>query len=622
MVKGSRRLRRKSPALDFARLASYQGCMILSPSRIVIGIFWLLGPGPASAQPTSAPAEELQNRVDALTALANPTKDDWPTEAWQSRAKHRLQDLAEAMIQRFNSKELLDKGLGCFSPDARIANLRPAGGQVSEVPGWRVRRLALADIAALPSGPPEAGSHFIRLPELLKGLGSGPALHVVFKIISISPLSNQRFTTTVLVEIASGHEGAAIQRNATWDVDWLGESTTADPLITGIRLTRYEEATTNQPTFVDATRAVITDAATWHPHLSHGSDYWHGRLDAIGEMNLMGHEGLAIGDVNGDGLDDLYVALGNGLPNKLFIQQIDGTVHETAHQAGVDWLDATKGVLLVDLDNDGDQDLLCAIGPTIVYCQNDGSGRFTPTRSLKAGSPASFYSLAVADYDQDGDLDIYACRYVKQRYGLSVPMPLQDANNGPSNHLLRNDGPEGFVDVTRVVGLGVNNRRFSLSATWIDYDQDGDVDLYVANDFGRNNLYRNDEGRFTDVADQAGVEDQAAGMGVTWSDFDLDGDFDLYVSNMYSSAGRRIATQQRFMANDAPDDRLGVYRHSLGNTLLVNAGDGSFGDHSDDAGVRMGRWAWGSLFADINNDAFDDLIVPNGFLTNDYKDDL
>ena len=91
---------------------------------------------------------------------------------------------------------------------------------------------------------------------------------------------------------------------------------------------------------------------------------------------------------------------------------------------------------------------------------------------------------------------------------------------------------------------------------------------------------------------------------------------------MFSSAGRRVAYQPRFMSDAADVDRTAARRHSLGNSLLVNRGDGAFRDESDRAGVRMGRWAWGAQFVDINNDGYDDLIVPNGFLTNQHKDDL
>jgi VCBS repeat protein len=260
------------------------------------------------------------------------------------------------------------------------------------------------------------------------------------------------------------------------------------------------------------------------------------------------------------------------------------------------------------------------MGPALVLCANDGQGNFTPTNSLQAGTDAAFYSLAAADYDLDGDLDVYAVRYVQSAYGQSIPTPFQDARNGPRNHLLRNDGGV-FTDVTDAVGLGQNNDRFSLAASWVDFDGDGDQDLYVANDFGRNNLYRNEGGTFTDVAAELGVEDQAAGMGVSWADVDQDGDLDLHVSNMFSSAGLRVAYQDEFRASSTAQARAGARRHAQGNSLFLGGPDG-FRDVSDLAGIRMGRWAWGARFVDFNGDGFEDLIVPNGFMTNELEDDL
>jgi hypothetical protein len=190
----------------------------------------------------------------------------------------------------------------------------------------------------------------------------------------------------------------------------------------------------------------------------------------------------------------------------------------------------------------------------------------------------------------------------------------------------RNDRQWRFTNVTKQAGLDVNNRRFSFACAWEDFDNDGDQDLYVANDFGRNNLYRNDEGRFIDVAAEAGVEDISAGMSVNWGDYDNDGWMDLYVSNMWSSAGNRIAYQSRFLGARADRGTLADFqRHARGNSLFRNLsrnGEPTFRDVSIEAGVTMGRWAWSSRFVDINNDSWEDLIVANGNITQEDTSDL
>jgi len=204
---------------------------------------------------------------------------------------------------------------------------------------------------------------------------------------------------------------------------------------------------------------------------------------------------------------------------------------------------------------------------------------------------------------------------------MGEPMPYHDATNGGRNILLQNHGDWNFEEVTKQVGLDENNTRFSFAASWEDYDNDGDLDLYVANDYGRNNFYRNDKGHFTDVAAELGIEDMSAGMSVSWADYNNDGWMDLYASNMFSAAGNRITYQRQFKSGEDQGVREQFQRHARGNTLFQNV-DGKFRDVTMQSGVNMGRWAWGSRFVDFNNDGREDIIVANGFITTEDTGDL
>ncbi|MDG2123702.1 MAG: VCBS repeat-containing protein, partial [Verrucomicrobiales bacterium] len=300
-------------------------------------------------------------------------------------------------------------------------------------------------------------------------------------------------------------------------------------------------------------------------------------------------------------------------------------------------LDFTRCALFVDFDNDGDQDVVLGLSWHLIFLRNDGplaggGMKFTPR--FRSACPGMVYALAAADYDNDGDVDIYASgRYAKETLEseqqiLGLPVPYHDANNGGRSSLWRNEGAMVFKDVTEETGVDANNTRFTLAASWDDYDNDGDQDLYIANDFGRNNLYRNNgkgaDGlvTFTDVAGAAGVEDLGAGMSVGWGDANGDGLMDVYVANMYSSAGHRVTEQAAFMEGVNQKTLAAFKRHARGNSLYVNNGDGTFRDATYPAGVNMGRWAWSSLFADLNNDGRQDLVVANGFISAESEDDL
>jgi hypothetical protein len=461
--------------------------------------------------------------------------------------------------------------------------------------------------------------------------------------IEMLPSPEGAFLSRILLEVSGPLSDGLGSRqvNAIWTCTWVRAPAGSNglPRLTGIRVDEHEEVTlTRRSTqtsflFADATVATLGGTPSFETQVLRGIEYWAERVTRLGDMHLTGHHGLAVGDVNGDGLEDLYVCDGGSLPNRLYVQNPDASVDEVASASGVDWLEDSRSALLIDLDNDGDQDLVVATIATIVIAENDGSGKF----SVRGGHMGARYpfSMSAADYDSDGDLDIYVCVYagggdVSGARGVEArsPIPFDDARNGGRNMLLENFGEFCFADVTDEVGMGGSNSRWSFAAAWEDYDRDGDPDLYVANDFGGNSFFRNDslpDGRrkFVDVASEAGVEDIAAGMSVAWGDFNRDGRADLYVGNMFSSAGARISHQQGFAPGRSKAAIAGLRRMARGNSLFARRADSAgFDDVSTAAGVTMGRWAWSSGFIDIDNDGWQDIVVANGFLTSSSTVDL
>lgn len=444
-----------------------------------------------------------------------------------------------------------------------------------------------------------------------------------FKLIQIAAEEGGVLKATVLVDRSASREDAPVQENMVWGTEWRlnanDELTLSQIKIAFVERIRWES---DRPSlFADATGAVLDGDDAFEKQLRFGIDYWRERLDWRFGAEIVGPHGFAIGDANGDGWDDLYVCDTGGLPNALFLQQADGTARNVASEAGVDFHEPTHSALFVDWDNDGDQDLTIASGRHVFFYANDGNARFA--QKAVAQSDSIVRSLAAADYNLDGKVDLYVCGYFDRNgdtVGLGRPLPYHDANNGVRNYLLENRDQWRFENVTESVGLDINNQRFSYAAAWEDADNDGDPDLYVANDFGRNNFYRNDGGQFTDVAGTLGVEDLSAGMSVSWGDYNQDGLMDLYVGNMFSSAGNRIAYQRQYRPGQESTHHA-YRRHARGNTLFVNRGQDGFQDLTLPAGVNMGRWSWSCQFADVNNDSHLDLLVANGMVTSDEDSD-
>jgi Flp pilus assembly protein TadD/peroxiredoxin len=440
--------------------------------------------------------------------------------------------------------------------------------------------------------------------------------------------------TEVRAEIV-GHsrDGARASYIATWRMTWrrapIGWQLlewTAGP---------HVMSRAPAPIFREVTADIVDASAAAAQQFSTALDPWMARLDSVLTRDSNGHHGVSVGDADGDGLEDLYVAQPSGLPNRLLRARGDGTFEDATDRSGLGLLDDTAQSLFADVDNDGDQDLVLATSLQPLLLVNDGRGHFTVVdEAFTFASPLQgvLTGVTMADFDRDGFLDAYLCVY-SYFFGAGedkagTPMPYYDARNGPPGVLFRNDGRGRFVDVTAQVGLDAGNDRYHFAASWADYDGDGWPDLFVANDFGTKNLYRNlgtQNGtvRFEDVAAKAGVLDYGAGMSAAFLDYDNDGRLDIYAGNMWSAAGQRVTGSPAFMPDATAEVREKYRHHARGNSLFRNRGDGAFDDRSVEAGVTMGRWAWSSDTLDFDSDGWQDLYVANGMLSRgDGRTDL
>jgi tetratricopeptide (TPR) repeat protein/peroxiredoxin len=384
----------------------------------------------------------------------------------------------------------------------------------------------------------------------------------------------------------------------------------------------------NSPVFVDVTSRAFDRVESWRSQLMHGADYWRTVLDGAIGTDVYGNNGVAAGDYDNDGFDDVYICQPAGLPNRLYRNRGDGTFEDVTEKAGVGVLDSTACALFADFENRGRQDLLVVCGTGPLLFRNQGEGTFALKHDafqFAAPPQGSFTHAGIADYDHDGRLDIFFCTYM---YYLGLdqyhyPIPYYDARNGPPNCLFHNEGNGTFVETTERAGLNADNDRYSFACAWGDSNNNGLPDLFIANDFGSSQLYRNNgNGTFTVVSRDAHVESVGAGMSCCWADYDNDGHQDVYVPSMWEAAGQRVSGQKLFHEK-APENIRELYqRHARGNALYRNAGDGTFKNVGHEAGVEMGRWSWCSDFWDFDHDGFQDLYVANGYLSGPERNDL
>ncbi len=285
-------------------------------------------------------------------------------------------------------------------------------------------------------------------------------------------------------------------------------------------------------------------------------------------MNSFHGGGVSFVDFDQDGKDDLTFATES--TEKIHFFKNDGVVFTKITLPGIDQSTESKQVLWVDYDNDGDLDFFVTStnGPNKLY-QNDGSLSFTDVTSSSGlfTEDLNTFGACFGDIDKDGDLDLF----ITNR-GITAEQ---------RNYLYRNDNGT-FVDITVAAGINISPEQ-SFCAAFFDYDNDGDQDIYVANDkfTNQNRFYKNnDDGTFTDVSTASGTDISIDAMSTTIGDYNNDGWLDMYITN-------------------TPN----------GNVLFKNNGDGTFTDVAAASGTIFNSTAWGAVFLDADSDSHLDLYV-------------
>ena len=344
-----------------------------------------------------------------------------------------------------------------------------------------------------------------------------------------------------------------------------------------------------------------------------GIDFVHQRATLDPKIaNIAPHVGalgacVSVADVNDDGWPDLYFTTSRfGAPNALYLNQKDGTFRDIAADAGVAFVNrpgegVSMGAVWGDYDNDGYEDLLVYKWGYLQLFHNLGNGHFEDVTE-QAGLKRWMNSNGAVwfDFDRDGLLDLYVTGYFRSDidfWHLKNTRIMQQswefASNGGKNLLFKNLGNGHFTDVTD--SLGVGSTRWTLAAAAADFNGDGWPDLYLANDYGPEELFLNHEGRRFELA-RAGLEDDSkSGMAVTLGDVYNRGRLDAFITNI---------SERGFLFQ--------------GNNLRINFLKelGRF-DEVATGVVADAGWAWGARFGDLNNDGLLDLVIANGFISAD-----
>lgn len=348
--------------------------------------------------------------------------------------------------------------------------------------------------------------------------------------------------------------------------------------------------------------------------------------------NFFNGGGVALGDVNNDGLLDIFFT-GNIVENKLYLNQGDWKFKDITQQAGVaDSKFWATGATFVDINADGWLDLyVCKSGPpsddpgrrnSLYINQKDGTFK-EDAESYNLGFSGLATHAAFFDYDKDGDLDCYLLTNSFKSVGVGQEIiegqrEIPSADNA-GNKLLRNDNGK-FVDVTLSAGIYTSDIGFGLGITLSDYNQDSWPDIFISNDFyEKDYLYINQrDGTFSEESERYFESLSMGSMGADASDLNNDGLPEIMVTEMLPSNLPRKKTKATYESWDkySLNTSKGYYHQFPRNVLQRNVGNGQFLEIGRLSGVAATEWSWGTLMFDANNDGLNDIFVSNGI----YKD--
>ncbi|WP_415374171.1 VCBS repeat-containing protein [Patiriisocius sp. Uisw_017] len=370
--------------------------------------------------------------------------------------------------------------------------------------------------------------------------------------------------------------------------------------------------------------------------------YFMNEVNQSEAFNIMTYEyfynggGVGIGDINNDGLPDIFMT-GNTFGGRLYLNKGNLEFEQISGSANIFTRGFTTDVSFVDINDDGYQDIyLCkSMAGEIEYRENllyinNQNNTFTNKAKEYGIADAGFSNQSVFfDYDNDGDLDLYVMNH---RADFDNAHSIYDTKSSKGNFepgtvfwkeeysdkLYRNNGNNTFTDVSKKAGI-INN-DFSLSAVPSDLNGDGFVDLYVANDFSsKDHAYINQgNGTFKDELEKHFKHISLNSMGVDIADYNNDGLPDVVTLDMIPEGNFR----QKQMKAASPYDKyhmaadFGFYHQVSRNMLQLNNEYGTFSEIGQLAGISYTDWSWGALFADFDNDGWQDLFISNGH----YKD--